>query len=92
MKVNRQKAARKLIDYLQHRITLTELVKWAESMMMEADFDEQNLEIIREVVGRVGLSDVREFGMSWKDCEDFPYSSLFYLKYNIQIKNEEFNS
>ena len=82
MKVTRQKVARKLTDYLYHHITLSELVEWAESAMMEADFDEQNLEIIREVVGRLGLSDVRAFGMSWEDCEDF----LSRLGYQVRIE------
>ncbi len=59
------------IDYLYHGITLTELVDWAESAMMEADFEEQDFEIVREIVSRVGLADVRAFGMTWEDCEDF---------------------
>ena len=46
MKVTSKKVAQKLIDYLHHRITLTELVDWAESAMMEADFEEQNLEML----------------------------------------------
>ncbi len=37
----------KLIDYLYHRITLAELVDWAESAMMEADFEEKDFEIVR---------------------------------------------
>ena len=36
MKITRQKIGQKLIDYLYHRITLAELVDWAESAMMEA--------------------------------------------------------
>ena len=71
MKITRQGVAQKLIDYLYHRITLAELVDWAESAMMEADFEEQDFEILREIVGRVGLADVRAFGMTWEDCKDF---------------------
>ena len=82
MKITRQKVAQKLIDYLYHRMTLSELVEWAELAMMDADFDEQDLEIIREVVSRVGLSDVRAFGMSWEDCEDF----LSRLGYQVKIE------
>lgn len=82
MKLNRQKVAHKLIDYLYHRITLTELVDWAEFAMMEADFEKRDFEILREVVSRIGLADVREFGMSWDDCEDF----LERLGYRVNIK------
>jgi len=31
MKITHQKVGQKLIDYLYHRITLAELVDWAES-------------------------------------------------------------
>jgi hypothetical protein len=85
MKITRQKVAQKLIDYLHHRITLTELVDWAESAMMEADFEEQEFGMLREIVGRVGLADVRAFGMSWEDCEDF----LSQLGYRVSVKVSE---
>jgi len=82
MKVTRKKVAQKLIDYLNHGITLTELVDWAESAMMEADFEEQNFEAIRDIVSRVGLADVRAFGMTWEDCEDF----LSRLGYRVSVE------
>ena len=81
MKINRQKVARKLIDYLHHRITLTELVDWAETAMMETDFEEQDFEIIRNIVSRLGLADVREFGMTWENCEDL----LSRLGYRVHV-------
>ena len=85
MKITRQKVAQKLIDYLQHRVTLTELVDWAESTMMEADFEEQELETLRDIVGRVGLADVKAFGMTWEDCGDF----LSRLGYRVSITVSE---
>jgi hypothetical protein len=81
MKITRQKVAQKLIDYLHHRITLAELVDWAESAMMEADFEERGLEILRDIVSRLGLADVRAFGITWEDCEDF----LSRLGYRVSI-------
>jgi len=71
MKINRKVIAQKLIDYLYHRITLAELVDWAETTMMEADFEEHDFEILRDIVSRLGLADVKSFGISWEDCEDF---------------------
>jgi|Deesub1362A_J573_1020465.scaffolds.fasta_scaffold20276_2 hypothetical protein len=71
MKLTRQEVAEKIIDYLHHRITLTELVDWAEWAMMEADFDERDLETLRDIIGRLGLADVKAFGITWDDCEDF---------------------
>ena len=71
MEINRKLIAQKLIDYLYHRIRLAELVDWAETTMMEADFEENDFEILRDVVSRLGLADVKSFGISWDDCEDF---------------------
>jgi len=85
MKITRQNVAQKLIDYLYHRITLAELVDWAESAMMEADFEEKDFEIVRDIVSRVGLGDVKAFGMTWEDCEDF----LSRLGYRLSVKVSE---
>jgi len=71
MKITRQNVAQMLIDYLHHHITLTELVDWAELAMMEADFDARDFETLRDIVSRLGLADVKAFGMTWEDCEDF---------------------
>lgn len=85
MKVTCKEVAQKLIDYLHHQITLRELVDWAESAMMEADFEEKNFEMLRDIVSRMGLADVRAFGISWEDCEDF----LSRLGYRVSIKVTE---
>ncbi|MDO8725077.1 MAG: hypothetical protein Q7J35_03295 [Candidatus Methanoperedens sp.] len=71
MKISNKDVAKKIIDYLHHRITHADLVDWAESIIMEADFDSRDYETLRDIVSRLGLSDVREFGMSWEDCEKF---------------------
>jgi len=85
MKVSRQRVAQKIIDYLYHRITLSDLVDWAESAMMEADFEERDVELLRDIIGRIGLADVRAFGMTWEDWEDF----LSRLGYRISITVSE---
>ncbi len=71
MKIARKDVAQKIIDYLHHRITLPELVHWAENIMMEADFEDQDYETLRDIVSRLGLADVKAFGMSWENCEYF---------------------
>ncbi len=73
--------AQKLTDHLQHHISQEELVGWAESAMMEADFAEGDFETLREIVSRLGLADVRAFGMSWEDCEEF----LARLGYRVNV-------
>ena len=59
----------KLASYLQHRITLTELVDWAEQVMMEGDFASEESVVLRDVVARLGIADVRAFGLTWEECE-----------------------
>lgn len=67
MKVTSEDVAQKLTDYLYHRITLKGLVDWAELMMMEAEFDKVNFDTIKEIIGRVGLADVRAFALPFED-------------------------
>jgi hypothetical protein len=71
MIVTRKQVAEKLLDYLNHRLTLSELVDWAEEAMREADFEERHFETVRDIVSRLGLADVKAFGLSWEDCSGF---------------------
>lgn len=85
MILTRQNIAHKLIDYLFHRITLSELVNWAEMSMMEMDFEDKDYETLRDITSRLGLSDVKTFGISWEDVEIF----LQRLGYKIDLKVTE---
>ncbi|HSH39562.1 MAG TPA: hypothetical protein VK993_12325 [Chthoniobacterales bacterium] len=49
----------------------SELVDWAERAMMDADFDETDADLLSDIVARLGLADVAEFGLRWQDCEEF---------------------
>jgi len=69
--ITREAVASRLRDYLQHRITRAELVDWAERAMMDEEFDERDLEMIRDITSRLGLADVREFGLTWEDCDEY---------------------
>ena len=69
MAITREMVAHKLAAYLHHEISLDELVDWAQSAMMEGEFDEAHHDVIRDSVARLGLADVRAFGLTWDDCE-----------------------
>lgn len=60
----------KLDDYLQHRVSLGELVDWAEQIIMEGEFAPPDQEMLRDVVARLGVADVRAFGLAWDECEE----------------------
>jgi cobyrinic acid a,c-diamide synthase len=85
MTITRKVLARKLIDYLQHRVTLAELVDWAETALLEAKLDERDIDTLREVLARIGLADVRAFSLTWEDCEDF----LSRLGYHVDLRVSE---
>ncbi len=69
--ITRQAVADKLAAYLRHDISRGDLVAWAESAMMDGEFEEEHFADIRDVVARLGLADVRTFGLTWEDCEEF---------------------
>jgi hypothetical protein len=67
--ITRQIVADQFAAYLHHQISLPQLVEWAEAAMMEAEFDLKDVDVLRSVVGRLGVADVRAFGLTWEDCE-----------------------
>jgi hypothetical protein len=69
--ITRDALASQLRDYLQHRITRAALVDWAEHAMMDGEFADQDFETVREITSRLGLADVREYGLTWEDCEGY---------------------
>jgi hypothetical protein len=69
MTISKQTVADKIADYLHHRITQAELVDWAENALMQGEFANEDVSIIAGVVSRLGVADVRAFGLTWADCE-----------------------
>ena len=70
MTITKQAVAGKIADYLHHRITQAQLVDWAENAMMDAELDERDTAVVSAVVARLGVADVRAFGLTWADCEE----------------------
>ncbi len=69
MSITKQTVAEKIAAYLHHDIALEQLVDWAENTMMEGEFDEWEMEALRTAIARLGVADVRAFGLTWEDCE-----------------------
>jgi cobyrinic acid a,c-diamide synthase len=82
MLITKQTVADKIGAYLHHRITLEQLVDWAENVMMEGEFEEKDAASISAVVSRLGVADVRAFDLTWADCEEF----LGQLGYSARIE------
>jgi cobyrinic acid a,c-diamide synthase len=83
--ITRKDVAEKLIGYLQHLVTVEELVDWAERALMEEELEESEVETLREILARLGAADVRAFALTWEDCEEF----LKRLGYRVQVQVQE---
>ena len=69
MTITKQTVADEIAGYLQHEIALAELVDWAEKAMLDGDFEESDIEALSAAISRLGVADVRAFGLTWEDCE-----------------------
>lgn len=58
-----------LASFLRYDISLADLVSWAEDAMIDGEFDEKEAATISDVDLRLGVADVRAFGLTWEDCE-----------------------
>ncbi|HYD89931.1 MAG TPA: hypothetical protein VEA37_00410 [Flavobacterium sp.] len=77
----KQEVANQLLKYLNQRLTIAELVEWAEFSIMEGNIEPESSKIIMQALGRMGVSDVKEFGLLWEDCEAIMKS----LGYDIKV-------
>ena len=68
--ITKQAVTDKIAAYLHHRITVEQLVDWAENALMDGEFVEKDTATIAAVVSRLGVADVRAFGLTWEDCEE----------------------
>jgi len=69
MTITKQTVAMTIASYLRHDISIADLVSWAEDAMMDGEFDENEAATISDVVSRLGVADVRAFGLTWDDGE-----------------------
>jgi cobyrinic acid a,c-diamide synthase len=68
--ITKQTVADKIAAYLHHEITLAQLVDWAEHALLDGEFAERDAQALSSVVARLGVADVRAFGLAWEDCEE----------------------
>jgi len=83
--VTKKIAASALLSYMRHETTLASLVDWAEDALLEADFPEIDVHLLTQVLGRLGLADVRTFGLSWEECENL----VKMLGYELKVQMME---
>jgi cobyrinic acid a,c-diamide synthase len=82
MIVTREILASKLLAYINRQTTLAELVDWAERVMQEGDFAEEDYETVRNIVARLGVADVEGFKLSWDEIVEI----LEQLGYKVRVE------
>lgn len=78
----------KLLQYINRKMTLAELVDWAERAICEDEFEESQATLIGDILGHIGLADVKEFGLSWDDCHEY----LCRLGYKVSVEAIKFSA
>lgn len=81
MIITKQLLAMNLLSYLQHKTSLSDLINWAEDAFMEGDIQGEDPEVVIEILARLGLADVKAFGLLFDDC----YESMQKLGYVLKI-------
>ena len=82
MTITKQTVAKQIAAYLHNEITVAQLVDWAENSLLDGAFAPRDATLLSAVISRLGLADVRAFGLSWDDCEQF----LAQLGYAAQVE------
>jgi len=70
MTITKRTVADMIAAYLHHEMSLAQLVDWAENALMEGEFAEGDAPTLAHVISRLGVADVRAFGLAWEDCEE----------------------
>jgi hypothetical protein len=79
--ITRETVRNQILAYLNHDISLAQLVDWAENAMVDAEFDPNDIELLSDVIGRLGAADVEGFELAWEDY----YNFLSRLGYKVQV-------
>ncbi|HXE43376.1 MAG TPA: hypothetical protein VN516_10155 [Candidatus Baltobacteraceae bacterium] len=70
MTITKKTVAEKIAAYLHHEISLAELVDWSEHALLDGEIAGRDAKILSSVIARLGVADVRAFGLAWEDCEE----------------------
>ena len=81
MLVTKEVLTNMLVKYLNREMTKDELVDWAENMICDAKFPEEDTVLIKNILSHLGLADVKEFGLTWDDC----YNYLHKLGHDVAV-------
>ncbi len=81
--ITQEVVVEKILAHLNHRMTETELVRWAEDalvMVAESDEDIPNEETIMDVLAYLGAGDSPGFPLSWSVL------SAFLARFGVKVQ------
>ena len=79
----RHTVAAKINNYLNHQISLAELVDWNENVMLNGEIADEDIDVVSEVAARLGVADVRNFGLLWEECDSLLQKLGYQLHVNV---------
>lgn len=79
--ITRQTVRNQILAYLNHEITLAEIVDWAENAIFEGDLEERDSELLMQTLARLGAADIEQTSLVWDDY----YEMLSQLGYKPQV-------
>jgi cobyrinic acid a,c-diamide synthase len=83
MTITKQTVANQIAAYLHHEITLAQLVDWSENALLDGELAERDARTVSSVIARLGVADMRAFGLAWEDCEELLRKLGFALRVEV---------
>ena len=81
--ITKQTVTHQLQQYLDGRLSQEDLVAWAETAMMgDEPLAKTDAATLADILSKLGLSDVREFGLTWQVIRDM----LDQLGFNAHVE------
>jgi hypothetical protein len=72
MLITRGVLTTKLLSYLNHEITLAQLVDWAEQTFIDDELSpEDDIDLLNDILAYLAAADTRAFPLTWDVCTDF---------------------
>lgn len=81
--ITKETVAEKINSYLTHQITIAQLVDWSENVLADGEIADEDIDVVSEVVARLGVADVKNFGLLWEECDMLLQKLGYQLQVNV---------
>lgn len=91
MKITKELLAHKILEYLNRRITASDLAVWAENSMIEGNYQEEYFTVISETLAKIGLVNVESFELPIAFYLNVLIKLDYLTIFGLEPKTEEIN-